>query len=60
MREDIGILARQLAYIEEIRQAETALGGYASDRKARAGAILKDYLVNFELVQEIVARRGSK
>jgi hypothetical protein len=60
MREDIGILAKQLAFIEEIRQAETALSGYASDRKARAGAILKDYLANYELVKEIIARRESK
>jgi hypothetical protein len=59
MREEIGILAKQLAYIEAIRQAEAATSGYPSDRKARASAILKDYLANFEKVQEIVARRGE-
>jgi hypothetical protein len=60
MREDIGILAKQLAYIEAIRLAENQPGGYPGDKRARAAAILKDYLVNFEKVAEIADRRGAK
>jgi len=59
MSEDIGTLAKQLAYIKAIRQAENQPGAYPGDRKNRAAAIRKDYLANFEKVGEIVARRSK-
>ena len=59
MREDIGILARQLVYIEAIRRTETEPSGYPGDRKNRSAAIRKDYLANYEKVAEIDARRSK-
>lgn len=60
MREDIGVLAKQLVYIEEIRQAENAPGRYASERKAKAERVLKVYLENFPAVEEIADRRSKQ
>lgn len=60
MREDIGVLAKQLVYIERIRQAENAPGRYQSERRANAERILKVYLENYSAVVEVADRRTKQ